>query len=34
VTVLQSQEMIERRGYKDPITRAAEKKSSSGRSGL
>jgi hypothetical protein len=34
VTILQSQEMIERRGYKDPIARAAEKKSSSGRSGL
>jgi hypothetical protein len=34
VTALQSQEMIERRGYKDPIARAAEKRGSSKRSRL
>jgi hypothetical protein len=34
VTTLQSKEMIERRGYKDPIARVAEKKDSGRRSGL
>lgn len=34
VTALQAQEMIERRGYKDPIARTADKKDSRKRSGL